>query len=108
MATLNAQVADAKAKNADYTAKSIDVANVARAALLNQMQIQANNGVASAKQQQTADGALASRPSPRVTSVNPPPPQGFWQTVNDYIPAAQLVDDSDDGRLGGRRAWRWG
>jgi hypothetical protein len=38
---VNAQVADAHAKNADYTAKSISLANAGRAALTEQVTIQA-------------------------------------------------------------------
>jgi len=89
-AAVNAQVADAHAKNADYTALSISLANAARAALTEQVTLQAYSAVVSAQQKSTTDAARALN-DPVITQVNPPPPQTWFQYFADYVPPWQTV-----------------
>ncbi len=90
VAAVNAALSDAQAKNADQTAKSIDVADTQRAALLTQVQNQVNANVQSAQQGRDIDAAR-SLDDLVIAQVNPPPPQSGWQTFLDFFPSWKTV-----------------
>ncbi len=90
IATVNAAVSDAQAKNADQTTQGISLADTQRAALLNQVQNQVNTNVQSAQQQRDTDAAR-SLDDLVIAQVNPPPPQSGWQTFIDFFPSWKTV-----------------
>jgi hypothetical protein len=89
-AAANAALADAQAKNADLTAKSIDVADTARADLLSRVQAQAAAANQAAQQQYDTDSQRDLN-DPVILQQNPPPPQSWLQTVIDFFPSWKTV-----------------
>jgi hypothetical protein len=89
-ACANAALADAQAKNADLTAKSIDVADIARADLLSRVQAQAAAANQAAQQQYDTDSQRDLN-DPVILQQNPPPPQSWLQTVIDFFPSWKTV-----------------
>jgi hypothetical protein len=89
-AAAKAALDDAQAKNADLTAKSIDVADTARADLLSRVQAQGAAANQAAQQQYDTDSKRDLN-DPVILQQNPPPPQSWIQTVIDHFPSWKTV-----------------